>query len=190
MKTSSDTVRSKNYFGARGRGDGIPPRTASCGIAQLEFASKHAVIVTSLEMPAKKKGKGKQKKGGLGDLESIVSSVENVQVAEEAQQDVEGELVDQTEETPKAALDFEGLAQATEEQEETGTSEPLALEEADPEKELSRKEKKKLKKKVRRSPHASYNRTHTHTHTHKHTHTHTCTHTCTYTHTHSIGIST
>ena len=140
------------------------------------------MIVTSLEMPAKKKGKGKQKKGGLGDLESIVSSVENVQVAEEAQQDVEGELVDQTEETPKAALDFEGLAQATEEQEETGTSEPLALEEADPEKELSRKEKKKLKKKVSLRT-TGHTHTHTHTQTHTHTHTHTQTHTHTHTHT-------
>ena len=139
----------KSTLGRAVGGTEFPRKLQSCGIAQLNLASSTLSIVTSLQMPAKKKGKGKQKKGGLGDLESIVSSVENVQVAEEAQQDVEpGELVDQAEEIPQAALDFEGLAQATEEQEETGTSEPLALEEAEPEKELSRKEKKKLKKKV------------------------------------------
>ena len=127
------------------------------------------VIVKHFGMPPKKKGKSKQKKGGLGDLESIVSSVENVQVAEETQQDIVGEVLDQ-EETPEAALDFEGLAQATEEQERTETSEPLEsvpLEGDDPGKELSRKEKKKLKKKV-----SVDNKTHTHAHTH----THMCVH--------------
>ena len=115
-------------------------------------------------MPPKKKGKGKQKKG-LGDLESIVSSAENAKMVEETQHDVEGEVLDQVEEIPEAVLDYEGLALATAEQEEiekTERLESVSLEGADPEKELSRKEKKKLKKKVSVHTSSHLRRTHTH----------------------------
>lgn len=141
---------------------------------------KHAVIAKPLVgMPPKKKGKGKQKKG-LEDLESIVSSAENAKMVEETQHDVEGEVFDQVEEIPEAALDFEGLALATAEQEEiekTERLEPVALEGADPEKELSRKEKKKLKKKV--SAHNS-NHSRAHLRSRMHMQAHPC-----HTHAHS-----
>ena len=73
-------------------------------------------------MPAKKKGKGKSKKG-LGDLESIVSSAENAQMSEETKGDDESEAMEQLEETPEVARDFEGLALATAEEDEN--TEPL-----------------------------------------------------------------